>query len=181
MIISASRRTDIPAFYSEWLMNRIRAGTVKVKNPFNPTQVREVSLRPGDVDCFVFWTKNPAPMLPELRTLDEMTQLAGQLAHIAARHSLSIYACCETVDLSQYGVGKSACIDKTLIEHVTRRPVFAKDDPNQRPGCGCCRSVDIGAYNTCGNGCVYCYANHSPASTERNRRRHDPKGEYLIV
>jgi len=66
MIISASRRTDIPAFYSEWIIRRIRAGSCRVSNPFNPSQVREVSLRREDVDAFVFWSKNPAPMLPAL-------------------------------------------------------------------------------------------------------------------
>lgn len=69
MIISASRRTDIPAFYAEWLLARIGEGFVDVRNPMNAAQVRRVSLRPEDVDCFVFWTKDPAPMLPLLSRL----------------------------------------------------------------------------------------------------------------
>lgn len=63
MIISASRRTDIPAFYSSWLMNRIRAGYCLVPNPFNAKQISRVSLAQEDVDAFVFWSKNPEPML----------------------------------------------------------------------------------------------------------------------
>ena len=62
MIISASRRTDIPAFYSEWFMNRIRAGYCTVPNPFNRNQVSVVSLKPEDVDVIVFWTRNPRPL-----------------------------------------------------------------------------------------------------------------------
>ncbi len=70
MIISASRRTDMPALYAEWFMNRIRAGTCMVPNPFNPRQVSRVSLRPEDVDVIVFWTRHPRPLLPHLDELD---------------------------------------------------------------------------------------------------------------
>ena len=69
MIVSVSRRTDIPAFYSDWFFNRLREGFVHGINPFNRKQVSEISLRPEDVDCFVFWTKNPAPMLDRLDLL----------------------------------------------------------------------------------------------------------------
>ena len=70
MIISVSRRTDIPSFYSEWFLNRIREKFVLVPNPFNPKQVSRVSLTPDVVDCIVFWTKNPAPMLDKLDQLE---------------------------------------------------------------------------------------------------------------
>jgi hypothetical protein len=71
MIISASRRTDIPAFYAEWFINRLRAGYCTVPNPFNPEQVSQVSLKPEDVDVIVFWTRNPRPLIPHLAELDE--------------------------------------------------------------------------------------------------------------
>ena len=70
MIISASRRTDIPAFYSEWFMNRIRAEYCTVPNPFNRKQVSYVSLCPKDVQVVVFWTRNPKPIFPYLEELD---------------------------------------------------------------------------------------------------------------
>ena len=70
MIISASRRTDIPAFYAEWFMNRIRAGYCTVPNPFTRSQVSMVSLKPEDVDVIVFWTRNPRPLFPHLAELD---------------------------------------------------------------------------------------------------------------
>jgi len=72
MIISASRRTDIPAFYSKWLMNRIRAGYCLVPNPRNLKQVSRVSLHPSDVEAIIFWSKNPAPLLPHLGELDKL-------------------------------------------------------------------------------------------------------------
>ncbi len=71
MIISASRRTDIPAFYSKWLMNRIRAGFCTVPNPFNPAQISNISLAPEHVDLIVFWTRNPGPIIPYLKELDQ--------------------------------------------------------------------------------------------------------------
>jgi len=71
MIISASRRTDIPAFYSEWLINRIRAGYCTVPNPFNLQQITWVSLLPAEVDIIVFWTRNPKPLMPYLTELDQ--------------------------------------------------------------------------------------------------------------
>jgi hypothetical protein len=70
MIISASRRTDIPAFYSDWFMNRIEAGSCEVPNPFNPKQITKVSLKPEDAEVLVFWTRNPSPLLHGLEELD---------------------------------------------------------------------------------------------------------------
>jgi hypothetical protein len=69
-IISASRRTDIPAFYSEWFMERIRDGEFIRVNPFQPRQQRTISLSPEAVDAIVFWSKNPRPLLPHLPFLD---------------------------------------------------------------------------------------------------------------
>lgn len=71
MIINASRRTDIPAFYSDWFMNRIAEGYVKIRNPFNYNQIRQVSLLPKDVDLIVFWTRNAEKLIPRLIELDE--------------------------------------------------------------------------------------------------------------
>ncbi|MBR5381933.1 MAG: DUF1848 domain-containing protein, partial [Oscillospiraceae bacterium] len=69
MIISASRRTDIPAFYLDWFLRRLRTGFADVVNPFNRRQVSRISLRREDVDCIVFWTKDPSPMLERLDDL----------------------------------------------------------------------------------------------------------------
>jgi hypothetical protein len=71
MIISASRRTDIPAFYAEWFMNRIRDGYCTAPNPFNREQVSRISLLPQDVDVIVFWTRNPKPITRHLPELDD--------------------------------------------------------------------------------------------------------------
>ena len=72
MILSASRRTDLPAFYGEWLENRLREGRVLAPNPYNPHQVRDLRFTPEDIDCVVFWTKNAGPFLPRLPRIREM-------------------------------------------------------------------------------------------------------------
>lgn len=66
MIISASRRTDIPNYYSQWFFNRIKEGFAYVRNPMNARQVSKIILTKEVVDCIVFWTKNPEPMLSRL-------------------------------------------------------------------------------------------------------------------
>lgn len=285
MIISASRRTDIPTHYSQWLINRIREGYVIVRNPMNPRQVSRISLSPDVVDGIVFWTKNPLPMmerLDELRDymyifqftlnaygrdvepnvphkskvmipvfqrlsdaigpervlwrydpillsdtytmehhvrcfevmarrlegytkrctisfldsyrsmeknaralgLQPLTQerqeaLAQALAPIARHHGLEIVTCAEAGDFSRYGIGHGSCIDRALFEHLLGCPLAAGRDKGQRPACGCMESIDIGAYNTCGNGCLYCYANHSQSAVRANLAAHDPASPLL--
>lgn len=70
MIVSASRRTDIPAFYGEWFVNCLRRGWVEIANPFNPRQQRVIELSPEKVEVIVFWSKYPAPFLKYLDFLD---------------------------------------------------------------------------------------------------------------
>ncbi|NLY29527.1 MAG: DUF1848 domain-containing protein, partial [Firmicutes bacterium] len=71
MIISVSRRTDIPNYYSEWFLNRTKEGFVLVRNPVNFRQISRIRLAPDVVDGIVFWTKNPAPIISRLPELDE--------------------------------------------------------------------------------------------------------------
>lgn len=70
MIISASRRTDIPSFYSEWFFNRLKEGYTLVPNPYNPNKLSKVSLKKEDVTCIVFWTKDAKPMMDKLDKLE---------------------------------------------------------------------------------------------------------------
>jgi hypothetical protein len=72
MIISASRRTDIPAFFANWFMRRIREGFCMVPNPFNPSQIATIDLTPPAVDVIVFWTRFPQPLFPFLDELDRL-------------------------------------------------------------------------------------------------------------
>ena len=74
MIIQTGMRTDIPAFYSKWFINRIKEGYVLVRNPYNPVQVTRYSLSPDVVDLITFCTKDPSPMLPFMDILDPYGQ-----------------------------------------------------------------------------------------------------------
>ncbi len=287
MILSISRRTDIPGYYSQWFVNRLKAGYVYTKNPMNPLQMRKILLSPEDIDCIVFWTKDPQNMMDKLSVIDDlgysyyfqftlnpyrkdmernlrekdqivctfrklsnqlghgrvlwrydpiilndnitfdyhicnfeqlcnslqgytkictisfvdiysklnkqvkqniiqnitkeqMHQLAAGLSEIAKNYGIELRACCETLDLSTDGVKPAACIDKEIVERVCGHTISVKTDKNQRPGCNCIQSVDIGIYNTCNNGCVYCYANYSEASIRRNFEKHDPNSDIMI-
>ncbi|MCD8067464.1 MAG: DUF1848 domain-containing protein, partial [Lachnospiraceae bacterium] len=69
MILQTGLRTDIPAFYSKWFANRLQAGFVCVRNPYNPVSVTRYTLAPDVVDLIGFCTKNPAPMFPYMNLL----------------------------------------------------------------------------------------------------------------
>jgi hypothetical protein len=276
MIFSASRRTDIPAFYGEWMLNRLRAGEVVLRNPMNRRQVSVIQFTPANIDAIVFWTKNPAPFikyLPEIDSLgysyyfqftitpyqddieknidkteiietfiglsntigkekviwrydpifindkysmdyhiEHFEKIADQIhaytekcvisfvdqysflddnfkksriktmtdeqKHVFARNigtissryspKLEIATCCEEIDPDTYGFRHNSCIDGELIARINKQFRGAKKDPSQRRGCGCVTSRDIGVYNTCRNGCVYCYARRKTADSADN-------------
>lgn len=286
MIISASRRTDIPTYYSEWFFNRIKEGYVLVRNPMNAHQISRINLNPDVVDGIVFWTKNPIPMLKKLDLLKEYmyyfqftlnaygqdvetgvpskndmiipafqklsdmigpdrvvwrydpvflnekytvdyhlryfeelakrlspyTQkctisfldfyrnteknisdlsiqkftpevqelLAKDLVEIAHSYGLRMDTCAEGIELQKYGIAHARCIDDRLFEKLLDCPLKVGKDKNQRLECGCIESIDIGAYNTCRNGCRYCYANYSPKSVHTNSCKHNPNSPLLI-
>lgn len=285
MIISASRRTDLPAYYSRWFFARLREGYALVRNPVNPRQVSRVSLSSQAVDGFVFWTKNPGPMIPQLDQLPdcpyyfqitltpygpdvepllfpkkkeilsavcqlsrrigpdrvvwrydpvlltpdysvdfhkeafsrlaralrgqtfrcmisfldwygpmekrmaplsvrppeaaEVAELAAAFGQAARENGMQIFTCAEAVDLSSYGIGHGCCIDQALLEQIGGRPLSLKKDPHQRPACGCAQSVDIGAYDSCPAGCLYCYANHGYGRLRKNLDAYDPFSPLL--
>ena len=285
MIINTGMRTDIPAFYSEWLLNRIREGYVLVRNPYNPLQVTKYSLSPEVVDLISFCTKNPAPMLPHMDILKpygqywfvtitpygrdiepnvpekqkvmedfkmlsntvgvdsvgwrydpifvdgehsvewhigEFEQMAKNLAgytrtcvisfidiykkvernfpearevynsdrltlgkafiDIAKKYDITIRPCAEGNDLEPYGADCSGCMTvKTFETALHAKLDVPKRSKNQRNGeCACLLGMDIGAYDTCGHLCRYCYANTNPELVKENMKIHDPKSPFLL-
>ena len=286
MIISASRRTDIPSYYADWFYNRIFDGFVLVRNPMNFRQIRRISLLADVVDGIVFWTKNPVPMLDRLheienymyyfqfsvtpygkdiepglpsktdvilpafkklsgfigsdrviwrydpilingkytldyhiRAFDKMAKalhkytqkviisfidtdyrgvksninalamhdfsqeaqvkLGANLAQIARGYGLEIDACAEKTDLQQYGIARARCIDDRLFSKLLDAHLNVNKDKNQRLECGCISSIDIGMYNTCLNGCRYCYANYNQKAVDGNHEKHSPVSPIL--
>lgn len=289
MIISASYKTDIPAFYGEWFLNRLRAGYCKMVNPYG-RQVYRVSLAPEDVDGIVFWTKNLGPFFGALgevrkrglpcviqytingypreleravvdpeRSAAHMRMLAGEygprvpvwrydtilfssltdadfhrrnfealarrlegstdevvvsfaqiyrktarnmnraarecgfewedpadeekrrllegLAPMARARGMHLTVCSQRKYLMP-GVEDARCIDARRLSDVAGRPIKARLKGN-RPDCGCYQSRDIGEYDTCPHGCVYCYAVNSQEAAGRRFREQDSGGEFL--
>lgn len=285
MILSVSRRTDIPNYYSEWFFNRLKEGFLYVRNPMNFHQISEIKISPDVVDCIVFWTKNPLPMMERLDELEaynyyfqftltgygndvernlpnkktsvipifqelsnrigkekvvwrydpiffsnrynakyhlkafrsiaealsgytekcvisfldiypknkknmdnllsydlgdsELRGFAKELSNIAKENHIKIGSCAEKIDLDEYGIIHNSCIDKELIEKIIGCKLKINKDKNQRIECGCVESVEVGTYNTCKNGCVYCYANYSAKSVESNFQKYDPLSPLL--
>jgi Domain of unknown function (DUF1848) len=303
MIISASYRTDIPAFYGQWFMNRLRAGCCMMTNSYNGKPIR-VSLAPNTVDGFVFWTKNIGPFLrhlPEIkqqgypfmvqhtingyprqlesrvmrptRTVEHVKRLAdtygpdvvvwrydpilltsltppdwhrqrfawlahalegttdevvisfariykktqrnlvlaahedaefdwsqhertsledrrallADLAAIAKAHGMRM-AVCSQHDYVVDGVTEEArCVDAARMDRIARR--FGRGETSlagriklkgNRAECGCYESRDIGEYDTCPHGCIYCYAVRERDLAVRRYHEHDPSGEFLF-
>lgn len=264
MILSISRRTDIPAFYSEWFYKRVEEGYLITQNPMNSKQRRRIEFN-DQIDCLVFWTKNPEPMIERLNEIerfnyyfhftlnaygtdiepnlpsldnrlntyvslaklignerviwrydpillndqydtqfhienftkiakalspylskcvisfidtypvnkkkleqqkihtpnaDEVGKILNAFTSIAYEYDFLIETCAEQSSLEDYGICHGHCIDKKLIESVFDVTLCEKKDYHQRENCGCVQSIDIGAYSTCLNHCIYCYAQH---------------------
>ena len=289
MIVSASYRTDIPAFYGRWFMNRLNEGKCDVSNPYSG-KTHSVSLQPEDVDGLVFWTKNIGPFLDPLqeihrrglpfvvqytingypvalersvpdpeqsvkllrslsdsygtravvwrydpiiesdatpyewhldnfrdlatnlrgatdevvvsfaqiyqktrRNLDAAARshgfawtdpalgkketLAKRLAGIAADNRMNLTLCSQPA-LTVNGIGAAKCIDSDRLSDVADCRITAKTKGN-RPGCLCSESRDIGAYDSCPMGCVYCYAVRNRDAAQNNHRAHDSEGVSL--
>jgi sugar phosphate isomerase/epimerase len=109
---------------------------------------------------------------------EEKRALLRDLAAVAADCGLRLSLCAQP-EYAVEGTHSARCIDAERLADVGQRPVTARRKGN-RPGCACAESRDIGAYDSCPHGCVYCYAVQSPAAAKRRHRTHDPDGEYLI-
>ena len=288
-IISVSRRTDIPAWYGDWLMRRIRESFAGVVAPYGGKRYL-VSLVPQDVDCFAFWSKDFTPFVPHLDMLDrlgyrfyfnytltampavfeshvdkeaalktlkylserysprhinwrfdpiilssitgadfyldaferlaaplagrvercyfsfvteyekvkrnllqlltdkginifqphleEKITLTDRLAAIAERYGIRMYTCCGDCLLGDR-IHKAHCIDGGIIEQLFFPHGFEYKEKPTRKECGCTESIDIGTYDTCPHGCVYCYANANKATADRAFKNHDPASAFL--
>jgi hypothetical protein len=288
-IISVSRRTDVPAFYGDWFRQRVKEGFAGVVNPYGGKRYL-VSLKPRDVVCFVFWSKNFTPFVASLDALDQRgyrfyfnytvtglpavfesnvdkvqalgtlkslserygpasvtwrfdpiilstvsdadfyvatfdrmagelegfverctfsfvteygkvkrnfrqlqratgvtvsdppaevrIDLAGRLADIAHGHGMTLYSCCGAY-LVNDRIQKAHCVDGALIERLFYPEGLSYQDKPTRPECGCTESVDIGTYDTCPHGCVYCYANANHTVAKEAVARHEPDAAFL--
>lgn len=111
---------------------------------------------------------------------DTVKMMGERLFRISQNHGFAIKTCSEQIDLSSVGIEHAKCVDGQLISSIIGKPILAKKDKNQREVCGCMESIDIGAYNTCKHGCLYCYANFSDNAVKNNLLKHDPYSPMLI-
>ena len=107
----------------------------------------------------------------------EKRALLTDMAEIAATHGMALTLCTQP-HLQVEGTAPSRCIDADRLSDVAGRPIRARQKGN-RPGCLCAESRDIGAYDTCPHGCVYCYAVRHRDAARRAFRSHDPEAEML--
>lgn len=114
-------------------------------------------------------------------TMEERDTLARGLGRSAAAHGLPIQTCGNNGLWPQYGIGVSGCTTLAMLGAANGIEFRQLRHKGQRAGCGCFESRDIGAYDSCPNGCRYCYANRSPEKALENyRERHDPDSPLLL-
>lgn len=113
-------------------------------------------------------------------TFEEINGLGEGLAQIGKQYDLKLQTCGEIMDLSAYGIEKGSCIDNMYIGQLLGQVGSIPKDKGQRSSCRCVKSVDIGMYNTCPHGCIYCYANWQHKKAMDHHRHHDPKGSLLF-
>ena len=283
MIIQTGMRTDIPAFYSNWFLRRIKAGFVLVRNPYDESSVTKYSLSPKVVDVIAFCTKNPAPMLPHMDIIkeygqywfvtitpygkeiepnvpdkekviedfkklsgivgvnsigwrydpvfitnkyfvefhkkafenmarklsgytnvcvisfidlykkvvrnfpqarsvenDEQMELARFFVSVGEKYGIKIKSCAEGTQLAPLGVDASGCMTKQSYELALGKKLSVPHKKSPRMECNCTLGNDIGAYNTCGHLCKYCYANYDADIVKRNMKLHNPLSPFLL-
>lgn len=116
----------------------------------------------------------------EVPRADQIT-IAKEFVEIGRKHGITIRSCCEGAFLAEYGVDVSGCMTKQVLEKATGASLdLAKIKKPAREECNCLLGNDIGMYNTCGHGCLYCYANYDRKTVEQNMRLHNPQSPLLV-
>lgn len=120
--------------------------------------------------------------MPELIPLsvEDMDELARGLGSIAATYGMRIQTCGTNGDFSRYGIQSSGCMTLDILGEANGVAFKNRKHKGMRQGCHCIESRDIGAYDTCLNGCKYCYANQTPQKAIENYKLHDPASPLLL-
>lgn len=131
---------------------------------------------------FVEMYKKLETNMPEIILLSEEDKdtLAHRLGAIANRYGIFIQTCGTNGDFTQYGIHASGCMTLDILGKANGIVFKNLKHKGMRQGCHCIESRDIGAYDTCLNGCKYCYANTKPQKAQENYRLHDPASPLLL-
>ena len=131
---------------------------------------------------FVEMYKKLEVNMPELipLTVQNIETLAGGFGKIAGKYGIYLQTCGMDGDFSKYGIHSSGCITLEILGKANGVAFKDLKHKGARHGCHCIESRDIGAYDTCINGCKYCYANKTPRRAFENYRRHDPASPLLL-
>lgn len=131
---------------------------------------------------FVEMYKKLAYNMPEIIPLsaEDKQTLAQGLGAIAKQNGIFIQTCGTTSDFSRYNIHASGCITLDILGNSNGLTFRKLKHKGNRPGCHCMESRDIGAYDTCLNGCKYCYANKNPQKAFANYKYHDPSSPLLL-
>lgn len=125
-------------------------------------------------------TKKNFPYAREV-TREERIIIGKEFVRIGKKYGMAIRTCCEGTELETYGVDVSGCMSQAIVERAVGMSLrVPKKKKFPREACNCLLGNDIGAYNTCGHGCIYCYANEDQEIVRQNRRLHDPESPFLI-
>ena len=108
-----------------------------------------------------------------------MYEIAHRMSEIALKYGIKMESCAEKINLEQFGIEHGHCIDCSLFERLLGCRLDLDKDKNQREECGCMASIDIGMYNTCKNGCKYCYANYSANTVAKHYAAHNPTSPLI--
>lgn len=108
-------------------------------------------------------------------------EIIGQaFAEIGSRYNIRIKTCVEGQELSRYGVDCTGCMTKPVLERALGKELIMRRSGSIRRECECLLGHDIGVYNSCSHGCIYCYANYSKRAVESNIKNHFVNSPLLI-
>ena len=124
-------------------------------------------------------TKRNFPKAREV-TKDERLKLGKEFAQIGKKNNITIKTCVEGTELDKFGIDSSGCMTKEVIERAINKNLNVPKQKARNGECYCLLNNDIGEYNTCDHGCLYCYANSNKRLVKRNLKLHDPKSPILI-
>lgn len=125
-------------------------------------------------------TKRNFPAVREVKK-EEQEILAQEFVRIGKKYNIKIRSCCEGTELEKWGVDVTGCMTQEVLEHALGFALYIPKTKNRaREECNCLLGNDIGMYNTCGHGCIYCYANYDKETVKRNMAQHRKDSPFLI-